>query len=133
MEGKVHQDQVHHPASDTFSIIRVLLQPSAVYPRSLQEVPGEQAPQQIRLLGMSGTDIPQTEIKLREVLFRASLNFTITLLLTTKLTVIHHLTNLVPNQLIHRFNFNMLDLISGILIVHKNCHQEDFASGIKGS
>ena len=39
---------------------------------------------------MSGTDIPQTEIKLREVLKRTSLNFTITLLLTTKLTLPLH-------------------------------------------
>ena len=69
---------------------------------------------------MSGTDIPQTEIKLREVLKRTSLNFTITLLLTTKLTVIHHLTNLVPNLLIHRFNFNMLYLVSRILVVDKD-------------
>ena len=82
---------------------------------------------------MSGTDIPQTEIKLREVLFRTSLNFTITLLLTTKLTVIHHLTNLVPNSLIHRFNFNMLYLVSRILVVDEDSDKEYFASGIKGS
>ena len=82
---------------------------------------------------MSGTDIPQTEIKLREVLKRTSLNFTITLLLTTKLTVIHYLTNLVPNSLIHRFNFNMLYLVSRILVVDEDSDKEYFASGIKGS
>ena len=83
---------------------------------------------------MSGTDISQTEItKLREVLFGTSLNFTITLLLTTKLTAIHHLTNLVPNPLIHRLYFDILDLIACILIIDEDSHQENFASGIKGS
>ena len=133
MEGQVYQDQVYYSAPYTLTIVRILLQPTAVHPRSVQALPGEQAPFALRFPRMPGTDIPQTEIKLREVLFRTSLNFTITLLLTTKLTVIHHLTNLVPNLLIHRFNFNMLYLVSRILVVDEDSDKEYFASGIKGS
>lgn len=40
----------------------LLYRGSLIYQRSLQEVPGEQAPKQVRLPRMPCTDIPQTEI-----------------------------------------------------------------------
>ena len=65
LEGQVHQDQVHHPAPHAFAEFRVLLQPAAVHPRSLQAFPGKQAPQPLRLYGLHPAGFCAAEIKKR--------------------------------------------------------------------
>ena len=63
MEGQVHQDQVRDPASYTLAVIRVLLQPSAVHPRAIPPLPGEQVAHALRFPRLPGTRILETEIK----------------------------------------------------------------------
>ena len=82
---------------------------------------------------MSGTDIPQTEIKKIKgsPSSGTSLYFTITLLLTTKLTVNLSFANSVPKPLIYLLNLNVLYLITRIIVIHKDCHKEDFPTCVE--
>ena len=109
MEGQVHQDQVHHSAPYTFSFIRFLLQPPAVYPRAIQKIPREQAEIEVRLPRMSGTHLSQTEITEKRM--------TISVILF----------------LFHSFNLQVLYLVGGVLVSDENSHHKVLASCSEGS